>query len=99
MVGRGPNPRHGPHAFLAAGPLILTPIRTSPPWSSDAGHGAVRDPSRAVVSAVWGRACCAPPRPTRPFMRRSTMADLAYTLLLIGGFALLVLMLRGLESL
>jgi len=27
------------------------------------------------------------------------MADLAYALLLIGGFALLVLMLRGLDSL
>jgi len=29
----------------------------------------------------------------------SRMADLAYALLLIGGFALLVLMLRGLDSL
>jgi hypothetical protein len=29
----------------------------------------------------------------------SVMADLAYALLLIGGFALLVLMLRGLDSL
>jgi hypothetical protein len=29
----------------------------------------------------------------------SVMADLAYAFLLIGGFALLVLMLRGLDSL
>jgi hypothetical protein len=34
----------------------------------------------------------------RPW-RVSVMADLAYALLLIGGFALLVLMLRGLDSL
>ncbi len=45
------------------------------------------------------RACCAPLRPTGPLTGRIMMADLAYALLLIGGFALLVLMLRGLESL
>jgi hypothetical protein len=32
-------------------------------------------------------------------MWRKPMADLAYALLLIGGFALLVLTLRGLDSL
>jgi hypothetical protein len=33
------------------------------------------------------------------FVWRQPMADMAYALLLIGGFALLVLTLRGLDSL
>jgi hypothetical protein len=41
-------------------------------------------------------------RPLRPMgsqRRRTVMADLAYALLLIGGFALLLLMMRGLQRL
>jgi hypothetical protein len=42
----------------------------------------------------------APSRPGGPRRRRKTeMADLAYALLLIGGFAVLVLALRGLQRL
>jgi hypothetical protein len=40
-----------------------------------------------------------PPRPNGPRQRRTSMADLAYALLLIGGFALLLLMVRGLQRL
>ena len=40
-----------------------------------------------------------PPRWTAFVEECSRMADLAYALLLLGSFALLVLMLRGLESL
>lgn len=40
-----------------------------------------------------------PPPGRDAFSGGVTMADLAYALLLIGSFALLVLMLRGLESL
>ncbi|MGH8964583.1 MAG: hypothetical protein ACRDXB_04525 [Actinomycetes bacterium] len=52
-------------------------------------------------------AAAAPPpvaslRPSRPRgtrRRRTGMADLAYALLLIGGFALLLVMMRGLQRL
>jgi hypothetical protein len=40
-----------------------------------------------------------PLRPTGPWRRRTGMADLAYALLLICGFALLLLMMRGLQRL
>jgi hypothetical protein len=40
-----------------------------------------------------------PLRPTGPRRRRTGMADLAYALLLIGGFALLLLTMRGLQRL
>jgi hypothetical protein len=40
-----------------------------------------------------------PPQPTGLWRRRTVMADLACALLLIGGFALLLLMMRGLQRL
>jgi hypothetical protein len=40
-----------------------------------------------------------PPRPQGTRLRRTGMADLAYALLLIGGFALLLLTMRGLQRL
>jgi hypothetical protein len=40
-----------------------------------------------------------PPRPTGRGPRRNVMADLAYALVLIGGFALLLLTMRGLQRL
>ena len=40
-----------------------------------------------------------PPRPIRLRRRRTGMADLAYVLLLIGGFALLLMTMRGLQRL
>ena len=39
------------------------------------------------------------PRPTGPRSRRTSMADLAYALVLSGGFALLLLTMRGLQRL
>jgi hypothetical protein len=40
-----------------------------------------------------------PSRPRGTRRRRTGMADLAYALLLIGGFALLLVMMRGLQRL
>jgi hypothetical protein len=40
-----------------------------------------------------------PLRPPWPQPRRTVMADLAYVLLLIAGFALLMLTMRGLQQL
>jgi hypothetical protein len=55
-----------------------------------------------MTTALVDRAMLAgagpPPRWTE-FPRSRPMPDLAYALLLIGSFALLVLMLRGLDSL
>jgi hypothetical protein len=39
------------------------------------------------------------PRPTGPRLEEEVMADLAYALVLIGGFALLLLTMRGLQRL
>jgi hypothetical protein len=47
-----------------------------------------------VAVASWGRRDHWDPRP-----RRTEMADMAYVLLLLGGFALLALTLRGLQRL
>lgn len=39
------------------------------------------------------------PRPRWPRVEENVMADVAYALLLVGGFAVLVLTLRGLQRL
>lgn len=52
-----------------------------------------------MVSAAWPAHAVRRAADPRPPTRRFVVADLAYALILISGFALLVLILRGLESL
>jgi hypothetical protein len=64
--------------------------------------GPVKDASRLPPPDSGGHTLCFVPPPfrwRRVLRRRHVMADLAYVLLVIGGFAVLALTLRGLQRL
>jgi hypothetical protein len=63
--------------------------RTTAPLGSREDRGPAPSPRRIL----------AVPRPGWPRYEEDVMADLAYALLLVGGFAVLALTLRGLQRL